>query len=209
MILYKLKYLQIRLFFKRWFVTASMLIPFVICLLGLSGCKDNLEAREIDDLLLIDPEVEIVDDVVMSRIDSLGLVYKLSSPRLIISFYNRVINEEYPEGVEIEFYDKANKTNSSISAGYAFVNEKGVTTLKKDVHIISEKGYELETSHLIWDRYYRKIETDKMIRLIKASGDTTYGFGLEANEDFSRFRIKKGFADKRQFQNLSQRMGIE
>ena len=89
------------------------------------------------------------------------------------------------------------------------MDENGIITLRGDVVIKSDRGDMLETSHLLWDQYHRKIETDKLIRLIQTSGDTTYGFGLVADEDFSSFQIKNGFAGKRQFQNLRQKLGMD
>jgi len=183
-----------------------LLTIFVISLISCNnGNEENIEDLGNN----IDPDQEIVDDVVISRIDTLGLKYKLTSPRLVLSFHNRIHNEEYPQGLNIQFYNQKNESQSSISAGYAHVDENGIITLKQDVVIKSDRGDMLETSHLLWDQYHRKIETDKLIRLIQTSGDTTYGFGLVADEDFSSFQIRNGFAGKRQFQNLREKLGID
>lgn len=186
-------------------------IEFVIYLFlafcVLASCNKSKTERVLDDLL-VDPDVEIVDSIYSSRLDSSGLVYELFSPRAIVSFHNRVFLREYPKGLEIKFYNKNNIDQSTISANYAEVDNHGLASLKGDVIIESEKGDRLETSHLLWDQRYRTLQTDKLIRLIQITGDTTFGFGLEANEDFSRFSIKNGYAGKVQFDDLKTKLGL-
>ncbi len=174
-----------------------------------SYCNDPVEEERSLNNLIIDPEIEIVDSLVISWIDSLGLLYRITSPRMIQSFHDRAFNQEFPEGFEVNFYNKSGLKALSISAGYANMDEKGIMTLKNDVYIKSENGDVLETSFLIWDTYNRILKTDKLIRLIQAHGDTTFGFGLEANQDFSRFRIKNGFAGTRQFRNIKEQLNLE
>lgn len=180
----------------------------IILTLGLLSCgrENNPIPYSTDDV--IDPDMEIIDSVVISRIDTLGLQYRISSPKMIRTFFNRQVHEEFPFGFEVVFYNKKEVTQSSISSGYASIDNNGIITLKEKVKIVSEKGDQLETSFLLWDQYNQQLESDKLIRLIESSGDTTFGFGLVASEDFSRFQIKKGFAGKRQFQNMKERLNL-
>ena len=180
----------------------------IVILFSLLSCRNSDEDQTAFENEIVDPEVEIVDSVVISRIDSLGLAYRINGPKMVRSFIKRQNIEEYPEGLKVTFFNNKEITQSSISSGYASVDNNGVVTLKNSVKIISEKGDQLETSFLVWDQYNRKLVTDKLIRLIESSGDTTYGFGLEASEDFSRFQIKRGFAGKRQFQNITERLNL-
>ena len=179
-----------------------------VTIIGCYSCSshDNSQSSINDEV--IDPEVEIVDSIVISRVDSLGLVYRIDAPKMKRTLAKRQAIEEYPQGLKVTFFDNKEITQSSISAGYASVDINLVVTLKDNVKIISEKGDQLETSFLIWDQYNHKLETDKLIKLIESKGDTTYGFGLEASEDFSRFQIKRGFAGKRQFQNIKERLDL-
>tara|TARA_B100000497_G_C7600664_1_gene360929 strand:+ start:196 stop:765 length:570 start_codon:yes stop_codon:yes gene_type:complete len=170
-------------------------------------CKEPLD-EIVSEEGQVDPGIEIVDSVYMTRIDSTGLLFELTSPRMIVSFTDNSTNEEYPAGLDIVFHNKSNNSKSLISADYAFVDENGLTTIKGDVLIQSEKGDRLETSHLLWDQQFRTLQSEKMIRLIQATGDTTFGFGLNANEDFSRFQIKNGYAGKVKFDDLKSQLGL-
>ncbi|MBK8051862.1 MAG: LPS export ABC transporter periplasmic protein LptC [Saprospiraceae bacterium] len=50
----------------------------------------------------------------------------------------------------------------------------------------------METSELIFDEIERIVYTEKLVRITNPiKGDTTYGFGFKANQDFTRFEIKK------------------
>lgn len=187
---------------------STIQITFLALLWWVIGCHSaSVDDQNINDLIT-DPDVEIVDSVVISRIDSLGLMYRIISPLMVRSFHNRTYNEEHPKGFEVIFYDNQQETESSVSAGYANIDDQYLANLRDDVIIKSEKGDVLETTQITWDILHRKLDTDKLIRLIEASGDTTYGFGLVANEDFSRFTIKRGFAGKRQFRNIRDRLKL-
>ncbi len=170
-------------------------------------CKKSTVIFE-NDYENVDPNIEIVDSVHLSRVDSTGLVYEVKSPKMLIYHHHRSSSQVYPQGLDIVFHNKNKKGESTISANYALVDENGLTTLKGDVLIKSERGDKLETSHLLWDQRYRTIQTNKLIRLIQISGDTTFGFGLQANEDFSRFQIKKGYAGKVKFDDLKKKLLI-
>lgn len=167
----------------------------------MSGCVDGQNTLPADDLAHADPKIVIIDSIVESRIDSLGLMYRVVSPKLINTFENNQFLYEYPEGLEVQFFNKQEGKNSGIVAGYAFIDGQGVAHLKNGVIIRSQNGDELATSQLVWDQYHAILHTDKLVRLIQTSGDTTYGFGLTADQDFTSFRIKKGFVGKRHFQN--------
>ncbi|MBK9151325.1 MAG: LPS export ABC transporter periplasmic protein LptC [Saprospiraceae bacterium] len=63
---------------------------------------------------------------------------------------------------------------------------------KGNVEFYNDKQEKLETPELIWDEQEKIIYTDKLVRITQAEkGDTTYGFGFRANQDLSRFEIRK------------------
>ena len=184
------------------------IVILLTLLVSLFQCKEAEQPLETEEGL-VDPEIQVIDSINVTRIDSTGLLYELISPKMIVTFTDRSsTHEEYPEGLKIVFHNKANDSESLISADYGFVDENGLTTIKGDVLIRSEKGDKLETSHLLWDQQRRTLQSDKLIRLIQTSGDTTFGFGLLANEDFSRFQIKNGYVGKVKFDDLKSKLGL-
>ena len=180
---------------------------FVIFSLLFIQCQKKIEESPDISQLIVDPEVEVVDSVVISLIDSLGVMFRIVSPLMIRTFHNRSLLEEHPNGFQVFFYNNKEQTGSKITAGYAHVDhETSLANLEELVKIESENGDVLETSDAIWNIHHGTLRTDKFIRIIEAAGDTTYGFGLEANQDFTRFKIKRGFAGKRQFQNIMDKL---
>ncbi len=97
----------------------------------------------------------------------------------------------FPKGVKAYFYGEDQKVTSSLSAKYAVnhENEKRMEA-KKDVVVINDKGEKLNTEHLVWDQNTQKLYSDQFVK-ITTSDEVVYGDGFEANEDFTRYRIKK------------------
>ena len=56
------------------------------------------------------------------------------------------------------------------------------------VHIVSAKGEELRTEELIWNESAEKFFTEKDVQITTAN-EILYGTGMEANRDFTWYRI--------------------
>ena len=179
----------------------------LLLIMSLFSCSEADEEKD-SSVQKVDPSLEVIDSVYLYRIDSTGLVYEVNSPQMLIKYHNSYVTEEHPNGLSIVFYNR-DAGESSITAGYSYTDKDFMTILKDDVRIVSDRGDVLETSFLKWDRRNRTIQTDKLVKLIQMSGDTSFGFGLQANEDFSRFRIKNGYAGKVQFEDLKQKLGLD
>jgi len=185
---------------RNWYCISILLVA-LFC-----ACKE--EKPQSAPILIDDPSVEIIDSLHSSSLDSTGLSFELTSPRATTRLGKQNFITEYPKGLDIKFFN-ASGGYSSISANYAYVDENSIATLKGDVKIVSEQGDQLETSFLNWDQRYRMVQTDKLVRLIQTKGDTSYGFGLLASQDFSRFKIEKGYAGKVKFEDLKQKLGVD
>ena len=57
-----------------------------------------------------------------------------------------------------------------------------------DVVVINRNGEKLNTEHLIWDADSKKIYTDEFVK-ITTKEEIIFGDGLEANEDFTKYKI--------------------
>jgi len=96
---------------------------------------------------------------------------------------------EMPKGMKAIFYDEALNVKSRITADYAVRYEKEEKMeARKHVVVINEKGEELDTEHLIWDQKREKLISDEFVT-IKQKDQTIFGYGFEANQDFSKYRI--------------------
>jgi LPS export ABC transporter protein LptC len=58
------------------------------------------------------------------------------------------------------------------------------------VEVINKNGEKLETEKLIWDEANKKIYTDAFVK-ITTPNQVISGKGLESNQDFTKYEIKK------------------
>jgi len=141
---------------------------------------------------------ESLKDLEMTYSDSARVLLTVKSAEMITREEDRKIIEEFPKGLEVEFYQQDLRPNIWLKAGHAlrFPEEKKVI-VSQHVQLYNAENDKLETSELIWDEVNQKIYTDKFIRLTQPSqGDTTYGFGFMSDLNFTRFEVKRKFSGK-------------
>lgn len=66
--------------------------------------------------------------------------------------------------------------------------DKGRIIARDSVVLTTVKKERLETEELIWDEKTAKVFTEKFVKVTKP-GEVIYGFGLEAEQDFSYWKI--------------------
>lgn len=100
---------------------------------------------------------------------------------------------EFPEGIDVEFYDNNQIPSSWLVSKYAIRNDReGTMTARDSVVLYNADGDKLETSELRWIEKDELIYTDKFVRITQpAKQDTSYGYGFRAKQDFSEFEIGK------------------
>lgn len=88
-------------------------------------------------------------------------------------------------------YDTGLQQESVVTAAFArYYPQTGNIIARNKVVVINKDSNRLETEELIWNEKLQLFYTDKFVR-ITMDDQVTYGEGLEANQDFSWFRIKK------------------
>lgn len=98
---------------------------------------------------------------------------------------------EMDNGLKVEFFNDSLLVESTLTAIYArYYEKKGNILIRDSVVVVNKKGDELHTEELVWSQNAKKIYTDKFVRIITPT-QIMYGNGLEANEDFSWYRIVK------------------
>lgn len=122
--------------------------------------------------------------------DSTVIRYKMNTPHLI---YHTDLDPpyiEYPKGVHIEKYDAKMNITASIRSNYAkFFTKESRWEAQNNVIAVNQNGDTLKTEQLTWDETKAKIYSDQFVRIIRADQIIT-GVGLEANQDFSTWKIK-------------------
>jgi LPS export ABC transporter protein LptC len=115
---------------------------------------------------------------------------KMRSPELVVTTMSKP-GKEMPAGLEVQFYDDSLRENGKLSAKYGFNDELHNTiTVRKNVVVVNVKGEQLETEELNWDMNKHILYTDKFVK-ITTDGEQLFGEGMEAQEDFTNYKIKK------------------
>lgn len=112
--------------------------------------------------------------------------------------------ETFPQGIFITFYDESQNASSWLKAQHAVRNsKKGTLNVKGNVSFYNDRQEKLQTSELIWHEEEQKMETEKFIRITRpADGDTLFGIGFIADQNFKRVEIKRRMQGKINAKNL-------
>jgi LPS export ABC transporter protein LptC len=100
----------------------------------------------------------------------------------------------FPEGLELEYFDKENN-KSTITADYGIIySNTNVIDLRGNVIIESHDGKKLEAPQLFWDRNEEWIFTQEKFTFTNPQDGTIMdGEGMDFNRDFSFFKAHKTY----------------
>lgn len=151
---------------------------------------DNALRREHEVFREDDTAVEVGREVEILYSDSAQLRVRVTAP--VLHNYTERDNprQEFPAGIKIDFYDQNAHIRSTLTAKNAIrFQEKGQVIVRDSVVLSTVEREKLETEELIWDEKTEKITTEKFVKITKP-GEVIYGFGLDANQDFSYWKIR-------------------
>ena len=153
------------------------------------SCKNSLD--EVTLVTIHDNEPsESSKDVELIYSDSAKITFILKAP-VLDRYFDDPENPytEFIEGAEMEFYNKEGKIDSKITCKYAIHYEKEEKMdARKDVVVVNKMGETLNTEHLWWEKKTGMIYSDEFVK-ITTEDEIIYGDGLEANEDFTKYKI--------------------
>jgi LPS export ABC transporter protein LptC len=167
----------------RWFCCLAVFATVVFW-----AC-DPEPQREEQQYSQDDTGVEIGRDVEILYSDSAVVRVRVTAPSLY-SYVDRLNpRQEFPDGIKLEFLTPQLQVRSTLTAKFAIRRQdKGLIIARDSVVLTTVKQEKLETEELIWDEKVEKVRTDKFVKVTKP-GEVIYGFGLEANQDFSFWKI--------------------
>ncbi|MBE0674620.1 MAG: LPS export ABC transporter periplasmic protein LptC [Bacteroidales bacterium] len=101
---------------------------------------------------------------------------------------------EFPQGVEVIFYDGKKEQVASLSARYAkYMETKKMWELRYDVKAMNINGELLETELLYWEEEKELVYTERFIR-ITGPERIISGTGFQSDTRFSQWEIRNGNA---------------
>ena len=170
---------------------AIVLVSWIV--FSLMSCSNKPE--EIDELVAADIRSGTERGKNIRIIYSDSAIVKAIIHAPVMERYNEPGNSRdvFPKGILLEFMDNNRTVKSWIKAESAIRDERTNKIIAKgNVNCYDNENKKIETSELIFDEIERIVYTDKLVRITDpVKGDTTYGFGFKANQDFTRFEIKK------------------
>ena len=157
--------------------------------LVLGGCENDME--EVN--AIVETEVlpiSVADDIQIIYSDSATLKVILEAKHL-----ERFLGEdpylEMTNGVYVRFFNNKGEVESELRSNYAISYENSdIMEAKENVVVVNKKGETLNTEHLIWEKKTEKIRTEEFVK-ITTEDEVIFGHGLESNQDFTKYRIKK------------------
>ena len=173
-------------------LTYSNIISGIVTLIGVtmlfSGEGNLQEVRAFS--LEEDAPQAIAEGINLKYTDSGRLVATLKSPKMLDYTNKSFPYREFPDGVEVEFFNEQNKKNT-VNADYGIVYENTkLIDLQGNVVIRTADSTKLEASQIFWDQDRSWIFTDKPNTIRFPDGSYTDDLGFDSNQDFSNFRSR-------------------
>lgn len=97
--------------------------------------------------------------------------------------------QEFPDGIKVDFYNGSSKSASWLTAKRATrYDRKKQIVMQDSVIWRSMKNEILESEELIWNESTKKVSSNRFVK-ITTKDDIIYGYGFEAEEDFTKWKI--------------------
>ncbi|MDP4679570.1 MAG: LPS export ABC transporter periplasmic protein LptC [Cyclobacteriaceae bacterium] len=156
----------------------------VILLICICSCDNQEDIKILEKETFEGPSIEM-DHIILTFSDSTKVKIKLIAKKQLILDNN---DEQFPEGVYIEFFDENQEISSKLLADKGYYNKRkneyravGNASLKN----IQNKN-ELSTEELIWLPEKEEVRADNFFTLIE-EGNTHTGVGLVSDQKFESY----------------------
>lgn len=164
-----------------------LFIWVVVCI----GCSTDIaEVNAITDNEIFKQEEAKFVTILYS--DSADVKVRITADKMIRYLNKLDPRDEFPEGIFVEFLGSNGQVYSWLEADRATrYDKKNEVVAQGNAKFYNKKQETLTSTELIWDEDKSIIHTNKFVRITQPMrGDTSYGAGFEANEEFDLFTIK-------------------
>ena len=163
---------------------------FYLLVLGYLSCSNDI--GEVNAITANKGTlIEEATDVKILYSDSASLKVRITADKMIRHLDKRNMRDEFPDGIFVEFLSESGKPYSWLTADRATRYDEEKEFIVEGNDKFYNRGKDMLTStELIWDEETSELKTFKFVRISQpVKGDTSYGFGLVAYEEFTRFEI--------------------
>lgn len=157
----------------------------------LVSCKNDIETVKAISNLEGKPSVEM-DTFRMVYTESGKVRMEVSAPELKNYEKGRKPFSEFKKGINVISYNERGEKVASITSKYAIYHEdEHLWEARNDVVGKNDKGETLYTEKLFWNEKTRRISSDVFVKVVKPDGSVNSGEGIDSDEKFQDYRIKK------------------
>ncbi|WP_026999990.1 LPS export ABC transporter periplasmic protein LptC [Eisenibacter elegans] len=165
----------------------QLIVKILTCLAltaALAACQSKDKKKDITPY---EGPTLRAENIETSYSDSAKIVVKLLAP---LRFDYASGNLEFPEGLEIQFFDKKEVLETKLTADKGYYNkEQNLYTASGNVVVENvQQNRVLRTKILHWKPIERLVFTKEKVHIITPK-DELFGIGLEALQDLSRYKI--------------------
>lgn len=147
--------------------------------------------------------VETTRDVTVLYSDSAKLRIKITGPLSKRYTKGYSVEEEFPEGVYVEFLGATGSPDAWLTADYAIRKEADKQVITQgNVVLENIKGEKIEGYELIWDERKREIFSNRFVK-ITTGDEVIYSYTFRSDENFTRMELKAIEGDMR-FEQINQ-----
>ncbi len=148
------------------------------------------ETSEINELMSRQSFTEDkAEDVVIIFSENGKVKGRLFATEFIVNEHARPPYMDARKGLRIESYNDSTQLQSVLTAKYGrYYMQKGNILLRDSIVVVNSEGKRLTTEELVWNDQLKKFYTEKFVS-IKTPTQVMYGDGLEANQDFTWYKI--------------------
>lgn len=178
---------------KHRFRPRILLLSFGVCifLMYITGCKNDLEivtALTSEDSLPNQSGKNI--EFQLTDSGKLKLIFKAPKAERYINKEEEPF-KEFPEGIEVYFYNDEQQLESKITAGYAKQWEEQMLWKATDSVVAQNvlTGERLDTEELFWDEKNKKIYANVFTKITNEDGIFFGEKGFEADQDLENYKL--------------------
>jgi LPS export ABC transporter protein LptC len=167
---------------------SRVLLPALSLSIVLQSCGEPKTTKKVEPYK---GPIEEINDVKLLYSEAAKVKVKLTTAK---QFRYLNDNRKYPKPVNIVFYGpNGEEATSIVSDSGRYDKAKDLYTVMGHVVVINKQKQEkLLTPELNWNPVTKKVFTEKQVTIIsQLTGEKLYGLGLDANQDFTQYSIRK------------------
>lgn len=164
----------------------NILFP-VLALALWSAC--TREEAKLEQSINLDVNVETAKEVEIIYSDSAKVRVKITGPTLLYHVNSREPQQEFPDGVRVDFYGPDATITSTLTGKYGIRYEaEGKVVVRDSVIWQSVEGERIETEELIWDERQQQVYNHRFV-ILRKQNEIIMGQGFKATQDFKNAEV--------------------